>query len=250
MRCSSRSTRSHDRRRLAATQWAGLAALISLVVPVRTSTQALGDGARVREAIAGALAARYGDAARVHVESLMGVPVVPAGDLIAVPEPGGRTGRPTRFTLTVRDRTSGAATWMGDTTAIVTASLDFVRARRAIARGSLISDADVEAVTDDLQDAALKRPLQLVEVVGNRALRDLAPGAAITAADIAAVPTVRPGDRVRAIVRTAGIEAAVIGVVVENGTPGRVIHVVNAQSRRTIRVRVINREEVEVIDEP
>ncbi len=59
---------------------------------------------------------------------------------------------------------------------------------------------------------------------------------------------VRAGDRVRATARVGGVEAVVIAIAAQNGVAQQIIRVVNPDSRRAIRVRVVAAGEVEVVN--
>jgi len=59
---------------------------------------------------------------------------------------------------------------------------------------------------------------------------------------------VRAGDRVRAVARVGGVEAVVIAIAEQSGSAQQVIRVVNPDSRRAIRARVVAPGEVEVVN--
>jgi flagella basal body P-ring formation protein FlgA len=61
------------------------------------------------------------------------------------------------------------------------------------------------------------------------------------------VPLVRAGQEVLGIARVGGIEAEARLVAADNGEVGSVIRVVNPQSRRPLKARVIRAGVVEVI---
>ena len=71
---------------------------------------------------------------------------------------------------------------------------------------------------------------------------------AVLAAALAQPPVIRAGDRVRVVVRMGGVEASLTAIAEQSGRPDQIIRVVNASSRRAIRVRVIAAGEVEVAD--
>jgi flagella basal body P-ring formation protein FlgA len=58
---------------------------------------------------------------------------------------------------------------------------------------------------------------------------------------------VRSGQQVTLRARVGAIEARGVGVAVENGQSGSLIHVVNPDSRRTLIGRVVGAGEVEVV---
>jgi flagella basal body P-ring formation protein FlgA len=61
------------------------------------------------------------------------------------------------------------------------------------------------------------------------------------------VPVVRAGDRVVATVRGLGLEVSVLAVAEQNGLPDQIIRIVNPDSRRAVRARVVAKGEVEVL---
>lgn len=61
-------------------------------------------------------------------------------------------------------------------------------------------------------------------------------------------PVIRAGDRVRVIARIGGLEAVLVGIAEQSGRPQQIIRVVNPDSRRAIKGRVVRAGEVEVID--
>lgn len=59
---------------------------------------------------------------------------------------------------------------------------------------------------------------------------------------------IRAGDRVRATVRIGVVEAVVIAIAEQSGVAQQIIRVVNPDSRRAIRARVVAAGEVEVVN--
>jgi flagella basal body P-ring formation protein FlgA len=245
MRCSPRSTTSHARgawraRRRGAAGGAGLA-LAAWLVPVLTAAPE-GIESAAERAIEEAVRHRIGASAVVRVSALL-VRMLPGADgarLVATPEPGARLGRPMKFTL----RWIGARGF-GEAGCVVRVELPHHRTRRAIARGHVIGDEDVERVTGEVGEVPL-RGLP-AEVRGARTTRDLPAGTVLSAALIAIPPLVRSGDSVVAVVRLPGMEARGRAVAAQNGELGEVIRIVNADSGRPLRARVTARGEVEVM---
>jgi len=88
----------------------------------------------------------------------------------------------------------------------------------------------------------------LEEALGGRVMRDLATDAVVTRADIVARLLVRAGDMVRARFRQGDVELTGSAVAVENGRRNDVIRVVNQESHRAFRARVVGNGEVEVVN--
>jgi flagella basal body P-ring formation protein FlgA len=235
MRCSRRSTSSRGRRALA----------FGAVVALAT----LGAGAQadpvepaVRAAIQAAVAERFGGEAAVSVSDLR-VSLHAAGSvdrLSATPEPGARSGVPARFYL----RGPGGRR-IGEAGCVVRVATPHLRTTRAIPRGRALAGDDVEVARGDLGIAPLGQvPL---DVARARAARDLAAGDIVLASALVIAPLVRSGDEVITIVRLPGLEARGRAVASQSGHAGDVIRIVNPESGRPMKARVIGHGEVEVV---
>ena len=239
MRCWPRSTRLSASRLLAA-----------VVLGVVTSGhvvagQAATDTGRVQQAIAQLAASRLGAGVEVEVTVTDARLLDTEGPVVAVPDQGARVGMPSRFTLFADRR----RVRLGEATAVVTATGDAVRLRRPLARGEIVGEADVEAVRTSMEGARFAAAPTLPTVVGARAAHDLEAGTIFTAADFLPQPLVKPGDRVRAIVRVSpALEITGRAVALEAGDRHEVISVMNPETRQTRRGRVVAAGEVEMID--
>ena len=253
MRCSSRST----------TCLASVVATL-LLAAGGTRAAALAGGqdavveeSAVRHAVENAVRARMGQDIQVRIEAF-GARTLPGGDamtITATPEPGARLGRATRFTLhyeaaAVFGFTPGQARPAkpaGYAIATVFVSAAHVRPLRPLARGEAIEASDIENRTGDVGAVMIQRLPERDEVVGAMPLRDLMAGEVVTRSVVAARPYVQSGDLV--VVR-----AAVEGVIVEGravaeqtGGQGDIVLVVNKESRRTFKARVVGPGQVEVV---
>ena len=75
------------------------------------------------------------------------------------------------------------------------------------------------------------------------------PDAATRRSAVPHPPTlIRAGDRVRVTARINGVEAVVIAIAEQSGVAQQIIRVVNPDSRRAIRARVVAAGEVEVVN--
>lgn len=208
-----------------------------------------GTEARVRAAVIAAVQSRLGGAADVTVGAITcAIANERDGELVATPDPTSRLGTSMRFVLAARDR-SGPLMRIGQASAVVRVSADSVRTRRTVARGTVLTGEDVEAARGPLGEIALRPLLSLADAIGARAPHDLPSGQTLTTADVAVVPAVKSGDRVRAVVRVDGVEASMTAIAVEGGPTGRIIRIVNADSHRTLRARITGSGEVEVMHE-
>lgn len=78
--------------------------------------------------------------------------------------------------------------------------------------------------------------------------RTLPEGAVVAGRDVAPLPLVASGETVRVRVALAGLEVEASAVASQTGDFGEVIRVVNPDSGRALRARVVGRREVEVVD--
>jgi len=84
-------------------------------------------------------------------------------------------------------------------------------------------------------------------VVGGKVLRALATGACVSRNAVQAVLAVRTGQEVTAVTRLDGVEATAVMVAAGSGDAGTVIRVVNRQSRRALKARVVSAGLVEIV---
>jgi flagella basal body P-ring formation protein FlgA len=125
---------------------------------------------------------------------------------------------------------------------------DYVVATRPVAAGQVLVAADVNAVRGVVADVPFRRLPTLVEVVGGRVLRTLAPGAVLQPGSVAVIPLVRAGQNVTALAKIGTVEASLTFVAVDGGGTGDVIRILNPDTRKTLRARVVSTGLVEVIN--
>lgn len=219
--------------------------MLATVVMTAAVTMATPDSdARVREAIALAMRDRFGAAAIVTIDALTIDRDIDATRLQALPDPDSKLGRAIRFTL----RSSGerrVAT--GSATARVHVSVPHAHPARPVDRGDELTPADLVEVTHEISGGALRALPSLTVAAHSRVLKPIAPDACVTASAIAALPAVRGGREVAAVVRIDGVEARTVVTASQNGDAGDVIRVVNRQSRRALKARVLSPDLVEII---
>jgi flagella basal body P-ring formation protein FlgA len=203
---------------------------------------------QARAAIVASVRDRMGRDVAVSIESLdvRRIDLVDGqapGPVRAVPDAGSRVGGPMRFLL-VDASTREAARRVGSADVVLRVSARHVRTQREVARGELISAAQVVAATDDVGRAPLQRLPVLEDVVGAAARRHLAPGAMVFRNVLDAPPLVRSGDEVTTIVRLGSVEVRGKAVSAETAAMGEVVRVVT--NRRNLRGRVVAAGEVEI----
>lgn len=221
--------------------------ILALLAPAHPALAADANGtAMVERAIVDAVRERMGAAAVVRVSGLTVTFIADAQMLRAVPDPNARLGGPMAFKL-VGQAGDGRAAVAGRATAVVDASVEHVRARAVIERGREVEEGDVAVSTEPLRELPLRRLPGLREVTGARALVNLAPGTVVTAPSVAARPAVRTGQPVEARARMGSLVAIATLIAGQDGVEGDVIRVVNKESRRELRARVVEPGVVEVV---
>jgi flagella basal body P-ring formation protein FlgA len=233
-------------------QAASIGALAVAVGGVRVNAQTSSEVDRARLAIVEAVQDRMGPEVRVELDQLtcrLGSDA--GGPLVATPNPAGRTGQAIRFSIAAAsgDAIYGAA-GPGEATAVVHVSGAHVRARRGIEAGRRLVADDLEAIDGAIEGVPLRHLPTLAQTVGARLIRAVREGEPLGDGAVVAEPVIRAGERVRVTARARGIEVEAVAVAEQSGRPDQIIRVVNADSRRAIRVRVVSAGQVEVLGDP
>lgn len=176
---------------------------------------------------------------RVDVE-LMSTTVPAAVDLVAVPDPIGRIGYATRFTLTVDGARRGVAI------ATVHVGARVVRATKPIVRNERIELDAVTVAERDLAGQPFARVLDLDQVVGTRSRRTIEPGVLILPSMVTAPLAVEHGQRIQVGVSVGLVHAMSEGTASGSGYVGDVVHVRQTGRRGLLRARIVDRGVVEV----
>lgn len=117
---------------------------------------------------------------------------------------------------------------------------------KSLERGMLISPEDVAVVRMNLFKQPPNVADDVKDVVGRRAKQRLAAGETIKKHLIDIPPVIPLGKSIKVIYRSGGFSASASGVAMEDGFEDSVIKVKNDSSRRVLKARVINAEQVEV----
>jgi flagellar basal body P-ring formation protein FlgA len=135
------------------------------------------------------------------------------------------------------------AVWV---TADIARWVPVVVARRALARGEILSAADVEIDRRDL--AALPRDVatDLSDVVGSAVRQSIVPFAPLRRDQLATVAVVRRGDAVQIIAQSGGLRITAAGEVRHDARRGEQVRVLNRASQREVLARVRDGSTVEV----
>jgi flagella basal body P-ring formation protein FlgA len=205
--------------------------------------------ADVEAAVAAATSAvreAFGGDADVALSSPVLTLVPGAGAIVrAVPEPSSRTGGPVRFVL--YGEGGGTPARVGRLGAVVQVVAPHVRTRQKIAIGDALTADALEVVRDDVG----RQPL--APLPGLEAVRGLTTRKALLAGEIvtrvaAVVPAlVNSGDEVVTIARVGALEVRGRAVAAQSGTLGATVIVVNPDSKKRLRARVVGEALVEVL---
>lgn len=167
--------------------------------------------------------------------------------LVATAEPGARLARSIRFSLSRRSGSPVRSIPAGYALATVFAAAEHARAARAIDRGETVSAGDIVARRAEVGAVLLQRLPYAGEIVGTRALRDVLADEVMTRTLVAVRPMVRSGDVVAVRAALEGVTVQTRGVATQSGAAGETIRVVNPESRRSLKARVVAPGRVEVI---
>jgi flagella basal body P-ring formation protein FlgA len=226
-----------------------LAGLLALVTPAFAASAADAPVASaVSAAIERAVRDRVGESATIAVTDVSGVRLGAAlGTLLALPEPAARAGGRMRFRLSAA-RPGSAPVRIGEAMAAISVSVPAVKVVRAIERGERLTEADVTAAQVNLDGRPLRPLPQTHEAIGARATRELSAQSVLVRGDLAPEPIVRAGDLVRTHARVGEVEVVAVMVAGESGNADEIIRVVNQETKRALRARVLSRGEVEVVN--
>jgi flagella basal body P-ring formation protein FlgA len=206
----------------------------------------------VRQAVARAVKARMGQDADVRIEDLAftTTPAPEGAVLAAIPEPGARLARQNRFSLqwVVSADGGGRRTRpAGHLSAKVFVAIGHVRTTRGITRGEVCADTDVGASSGEVGAVLLQRLPDLSDVVGAKGLRPMAADDVVTRQAVQVRPSVVSGDVVAVQASVDGVTVQGEAVAQQSGREGDIIRVMNRESRRPLKARVVGPRKVEVI---
>jgi flagella basal body P-ring formation protein FlgA len=214
---------------------------VCALVALPTATLGASD-VSVRDAIARAVAQRFGasSGAQVVVGELRS-DAIEAEGVVAVPDPGARTGQAAQFTLRAGGRRVGLAV------ASVTVSVPHVRTIAPVDRDTAVT-ADAVQEQDGVVDGVRFEPLpRLDEVIGAHARRPLAAGEVLSQAVVVVPDAVRAGDEVKVVARVGALEAWGVGRASGSGRVGDVVRITRGGARGLQRARVLSPGVVQVL---
>ncbi len=121
--------------------------------------------------------------------------------------------------------------------------------KRAVGRGHVIAAEDVEAVRTELQGTPIRPVPTIDQVAGARALRPIPQGATVLSGFVAIRRAIEPGDKVTVVATSGAVEVTAEFVAADGGRVGDTIRVVNPDTKKYVRGRVVRKGLVEVINE-
>lgn len=158
----------------------------------------------------------------------------------ARPDPAARLGKPMRFTLVP---VSGRPVFATATLRVVG---EHVVARRDLRRGHTVASDDVSVVRGELTDAPLRRLPTGDQVLGSRVLRPVPADSIVLPGAVVVRRAVEPGDKVTAVAASGAIRVTATLTATDGGEAGDVIRLLNRDTRRSLRGRIVRTGVVEV----
>jgi flagella basal body P-ring formation protein FlgA len=223
--------------------WVRLATLVAAIaLALAAAAGAAPSGRTAADLVRAAVEARLGPDASVEVRAIAGVPSDQLFREVRI-DPMARAGRPIRCRLLAEDGASVQAT------AILSITAERAIARRSIERGETFADADIEASRLVVEDAPMQRIVGVLAVRNARARRSVAAGTLIGPADVATRRAIEPGDAVTAVATIGDVEVRATFLAADGGNAGDRIRLVNPDTHRYVRGRVVHEKLVEVTDE-
>jgi flagella basal body P-ring formation protein FlgA len=217
-----------------------------LALPAATAGAA-GDGvadrdAAVRDAVVEAVRARFRQQADLEISvDALRTDVIATEGLVAVPDPGARTGQPAQFTLRAGTKRAGIAV------ATVIVAARHVRAIGALDRNTTIVAALVEEIAGEVAGVRFETLPRLDEVIGTQPRRAVAPGEVLSHALVMVPDAVRAGDEVKVVARVGALEAWGVGRASGSGRVGDVVRITRGSATGLQRARVLSPGIVQVL---
>jgi flagella basal body P-ring formation protein FlgA len=173
----------------------------------------------------------------------LSLPAEPKVFTRATPDPSARLGKPMRFVLI------GPTGRAISATADVRIVAEYAIATRSISRGQVLKVEDMLPAKGELRELPLRRLPTATTLIGAKTLRPLTAGTPIQASFVAQKRTIEPGDKVTVVAAAGAIEVTATLVAADGGDVGDVIRVVNPETKRYLRGRVLRAGTVEVMHE-
>lgn len=172
--------------------------------------------------------------------------VLPQGLVTLSPQLPGRTDRAGRLPLVIQIKVGDHYQRRIRLSADVKIHQTVIKTTRQIKRGDILSSEDVEVENITTIKPQAKALMNLIEVVGYRAARNIPKGRAVTANFVVKPPLIEKGDPVMIIVRKGFMKITAPGIAREKGFKDGLVEVTNVQSKKNIFARVVDSNTVEV----
>jgi flagella basal body P-ring formation protein FlgA len=205
------------------------------------------DGQAALAAVEASVRTRLGGAVAVSVEGIAMRLSAASGPLVAIPDPSARVGRVSRFVIAEQER-GGRTRRVGEVSARIEARGPVLHAVHPLSTGQVVEASDVAVDDTELNDVPLRRLASAEAVIGGRVRRAVAQGAMVTSLDVAPVPLVRAGSRVTVHVSIDTITVTGEMIAAGSGGLGDIVRVVNPETRKAQRARIVAPAEVEMVD--
>jgi flagella basal body P-ring formation protein FlgA len=192
------------------------------------------------DAIRAAVLERLGPDVEVTV-TILSLPAEPKVFQRATPDPAATLGRPIRFSL------SAGAGRTVSATAEIRVTAEYAMTTHSIGRGQVLTADDVSPAKGELRAVPLRRLPTAAALVGAKTLRPIEIGVPIQSSFVAMKRIVEPGDKVTVVAAAGAIEVTATLVAADGGHVGDVIRVVNPETKRYLRGRILRAGIVEVV---
>jgi flagella basal body P-ring formation protein FlgA len=209
----------------------------ALAATVRGTSDGVTADVAIRRAIVERLARPNAEITLTLVDLPAAAPTLFRG---ATPEPGSRLGKPMRFIM--RPLTGRPVLAV----VIATVVADRPVVARSLERGTRMGPEDFTLVRGPITAMTLRRLPSPGELDGARTRRALEAGESVGPNDVILRRAVEPGDRVTVVAVSGPVEVSATLVASDGGDPGDIVRVVNPETKRNLRTRVIERGRVEV----
>jgi flagella basal body P-ring formation protein FlgA len=216
------------------------AAVVALTCAVSLRAQTRVPELPAMDVIRAAVVDRLGPDVEITITPVS-VPAEPKVFRTATPDPTAFLGKPMRFSL---------VTGTGRTVSVIVdvkAVAEYAMATHSISRGQVLKPEDIAAAKSELKNIPLRRLPTADALVGAKTLRPLEVGTPVQASFVQLKRVVEPGDKVTAVAGDGGIEVSATLVAADGGDIGDVIRVVNPQTHRYVRGKIVRAGIVEVM---
>lgn len=148
---------------------------------------------------------------------------------------------------TIGVRCEGQRPWTLYVPVRIISSVNILTARRALTRGSLLTEQDLASVKRDAASLPYGYFTDPALVVGQQLKRSVRPGEVLSPAMIAPAPLVQRGQQVWISARSGSVNVSMQGEALADGAAGERIRVRNLSSNRVLEAEVVSGGLVQVL---